>query len=288
MRQLSFPSFVPRRKPAAASVDTRKTAKRRRVRRWISWNLKPVLAAVALVIAASGLSIAWKGGAAAALGDALLAWSGSVGIAVNDVLVTGRNETSAEDVLAALKVRKGMPLFAFSPGDARERLLGLGWVRDARVERRLPDIIHVELEERAPAAIWQNEGALQLVDGSGAVIGAEAVARYRNLRIIVGRDAPDRFASLFAALETQPELLARVEAAIRVGQRRWNLKLDNGMEVLLPEERVAPAWKILADAVRKDALLERDLVHIDLRIPGRLVVRLSPEAANRRVAGRGA
>lgn len=288
MRQLSFPSFLMRRKDAPAAVRTRKTDKRRRARRWVSWNIKPVLAALCLVVAVSSVTLAWRGGAAEALGNALLAWSGSAGVAVNDVLVTGRVETSADDVLAALDVKKGTPLFAFSPNAARDRLVALGWVRDARVERRLPDLIHVELEERTPAAIWQNGGALQLVDETGAVIGSDAVARYRGLRIIVGSDAPETFAQLFTALETRPELMPHVAAAVRIGQRRWNLKLDNGMDVLLPEEGVAAAWKVLADAVRNDALLERDLVHIDLRIPGRLVVRLSPEAARTRVAGRGA
>jgi len=204
------------------------------------------------------------------------------------VLVVGRVETPADEILAALDVRRGSPLLAFSPAAARERLLALGWVRDARVERRFPNVVYVQLEERHPAAIWQNAGRLSVVDETGAVIGDDAVPRFATLRVIVGPDAPGQFAALFAVLETRPEMLEHVTAAVRIGGRRWNLRLANDMTVLLPEQNVAAAWRVLADAVRDGALMERDLVHIDLRIPDRLVLRLAPGAAQVRGDDRGA
>lgn len=295
MRQLTLPSLSPRkgvagtrRKLARGAVRPRKAPFRRRAPRWLLRLARPVVwIAAALTILLGGAAV-WRGGGGDTLQAALLAWTGSAGIAVEEVLVVGRVETSAAGLLAALNVEKGSPLFAFSPAAARERLLALGWVRDARVERRFPSVVYVNLEERRPAAIWQYAGGFSLVDDTGALIGADAVARFPSLPVIVGRDAPESFATLFAVLGTRPDLFDRVIAAVRVGGRRWNLKLDNGMAVLLPEEGVARSWRALANAAEDFGLLERDLVHIDLRIPDRLVMRLAPGMAKQHGAGGGA
>lgn len=300
MRQLTLPSMLPRRsarKGRAKAPRTtasrnaaisRRAARKRRAPRWLAGLLRPAVASVAVLAVLFGATVSWRSGGMDALGGAVLAWTGSAGVAVSDVLVVGRVETTAGQILAALDVREGSPLLAFSPAAARERLLALGWVRDARIERRFPNVIYVHLEERHPAAIWQHAGRFTLVDETGAVIGDEAVPRFSSLRVIVGPDAPEQFAALFSALETRPEMLEHVTAAVRVGGRRWNLRLANGMTVLLPEQDIATAWRVLADAVRDSALMERDLVHIDLRIPDRLVLRLSPGAARERGPDRGA
>jgi len=287
MRQLTFPSLLTRKAPRGAG-KSRRAPLRRRAPRWLMHLARPAVASTAAALILLVGFVTWRSGGVEVLGEALLSWTGSAGFAVEEVLVVGRVETPADQILAALDVRKGSPLFAFSPAAARERLLALGWVREARVERRFPDVVYVDLEERRPAAIWQNAGKFALVDEAGAVIGADAVSRFASLRIIVGPDAPDKFAVLFAALETRPEMLEHVTAAVRVGGRRWNLKLDNGMTVLLPEEGIATAWRTLGDAARDSALMERDLVHIDLRIPDRLVLRLTPGAAKVRGEDQGA
>ena len=300
MRQLTFPSVISRKvaPEGAAKVPQRASSRnaprgrrapiKRRAPLWPAGLLRPaILGAVALILLSGG-ALAWRNGGMDALGGALVSWTGSAGVAVGQVLVVGRVETPADQILAALDIRKGSPLLAFSPAAARERLLALGWVRDARVERRFPNVVYVHLEERHPAAIWQNAGRLALVDETGTVIGDEAILRFPSLRIIVGPDAPAQFAALFAALETRPEMLEHVTAAVRIGGRRWNLQLANGMTVLLPEQEIAAAWRMLADAVRNSALMEKDLIHIDLRIPDRLVLRLTPAAAQGRGDGRGA
>jgi cell division protein FtsQ len=291
MRQLTLPSLYPRRKAGKAKPTAGKGARRassrrkvslkRRMPAWAARALRPaIVGSIALILLSGGVA-AWRGGGIAALGEAagesILAWSGSAGIAVDNVLVEGREKTSAELILAALEVRRGMPLFAFSPDRARDRLLALGWVRDARVERRLPDTIFVDLMERRPAAIWQNKGKFALVDETGAVIGAEDVGQYGDLKVIVGADAPENFAELFDMLESQPDLKERVVAAVRVGLRRWNVKLDNDMTVLLPEDGIEEAWATLAAAAVESELLERNVTRIDLRMPDRVTVRRAPD-----------
>ena len=290
MRQLTLPALYPRRRSSKAKATAGKYARRsfsrrkisltRRMPAWMARRIKPaIIASIALILLSGGI-VAWRTGGIAALGTAVgqsvLTWTGSAGIAVDNVLVEGRRNTSAERILAALKVQRGMPLFAFSPEPARERLLALGWVRDARIERRLPDTIFVNLVERRPAAIWQNKGKFALVDETGAVIGVEDVGQYGDLRVIVGPDAPENFAELFDMLESQPDLKDQVVAAVRIGARRWNVKLDNDMTVLLPEGGIEQAWATLAAAVTEDELLERNVTRIDLRMPDRVTVRRVP------------
>jgi len=291
MRQLTLPSLYPRKKagkakPVAAKElrrgsNRRKASLKRRMPAWADRAIRPAIIGSVAVILLSGGITAWRSGGIAALGQALgesiVAWTGSAGIAVDNVLVEGREKTSTEVILAALQVERGMPLFAFSPDRARDRLLAIGWVRDARVERRMPDTIFVDLTERRPAAIWQNKGEFALVDETGAVIGAEDVGQYGDLRVIVGGDAPEHFAELFGMLESQPGLKDRVVAAVRVGSRRWNVKLDNDMTVLLPEAGIEEAWAALAEATRENALLERSVTQIDLRMADRVTVRRAPE-----------
>lgn len=303
MRQLTLPSLFPR-KPRdgegyggqTVMLDRRRTPARRvhraplrrRAPRWLAPLLRPVGCAMAATVALAMLSgaVIWRHGGFSAIGAAVeksvLDWTAEAGISVGEVLVEGRREISADQVLAALDVSRGSPLLAFSPARARERLLALGWVADARVERRLPGTIFVSLTEREPAAIWQHRGRFALVDRSGAVIGSDDVARYGHLRLIVGENAPAHFAALFEALESAPEITRRVEAAIRVGDRRWNLQLDNGVTLLLPEHDVDKAWIRFAHIAAEGALLQWDVARVDLRKPDRLSIRLSPEAAQQR------
>lgn len=290
MRQLTLPSLYPRAghagkvksaaKTAHGAKRRRKASLKRRLPSWAERALWPAAAGTVAVLLLGSAAVAWRSGGIAAIGEAtdeaIVGWSGSAGIAVSNVLVEGRHKTSVDSILAALQVQRGMPLFAFSPAEARERLLALGWVKEARVERRLPDTIYVDLVERTPAAIWQHKGKFALVDETGAVIGGGDVGQYSHLKVIVGADAPENFADLFDMLESQPDLKERVVAAVRIGDRRWNVKLDNDMTVLLPEDGIVDAWAKLARAAKEGSLLERDVTRIDLRMPDRLVVRRAP------------
>lgn len=289
MRQLTLPSLYPRPRRAAKATPAvgakpqrrgksrRLSSLKRRLPAWAERSLRPAVLGSIFLILLSVSVAAWRSGGFAQLGantnEAIVSWSASAGMAVGNVLVEGRHKTPVDRILAALEVERGMPLFAFSPAQGRERLLALGWVKDARVERRLPDTIFVDLVERQPAAIWQHKGEFALVDETGAVIGAEEVEQYSHLKVIVGDDAPENFADLFNMLESQPDLKERVVAAVRVGSRRWNVKLDNDMTVLLPEGDIAEAWATLARAAEENALLERNVTRIDLRMPDRVTVR---------------
>lgn len=212
-------------------------------------------------------------------GDRALVASAKLGLSVRDVFVEGRAETAPADILAAIGIRHGAPILAFDPRRAKSELEALAWIGRADVERRLPDTIYIRVVERAPLALWQNHGRMALIDREGVEIRGVDVRRFAHLPQVVGPDAPIHAAQLVALLETEPDIARRVTAAIRVGGRRWNLKLDNGIDVRLPEINAGAAWVRLAELVRKDGLLERDVTVVDLRLPDRLILRTVREVA---------
>ncbi len=262
-----------------------RSARRRAAPRWV----RPALwcGAVGLVAALVAASAMWLWSSGRAMGAldlarvALVDASAAAGLSVREVAVTGRDRVPRAAVLEAIAIERGTPLLALDPAAARRRLEALGWVREATVERRFPATVLVRLTERTPLALWQRQGRLVVVDREGVVIGGARAERFASLPVMVGDDAPAHAANLLAVMGAEPTLRARVKAVVRVGGRRWNIRLDNGIDVMLPEQGVAEAWRRLAEYERRHRLLERAIVAVDLRLPDRLVVRRAPPAGDR-------
>jgi cell division protein FtsQ len=209
--------------------------------------------------------------------DRIVDGTARLGLVVADVKVEGREATDRNAILAALGAAPGAPILAFNPARAKEQLEKLPWVRSAVVERRLPDTLYVRLVERKPLALWQHSGRIELIDREGTVIPVSQLDRFAKLPFVVGEHAARPAAELLDILATEPDLAARVSAAIRVGDRRWNLRIDNAIDVLLPADSPASAWTELANLERSSAILKRDVQVVDVRLPDRLVVRVNPE-----------
>ncbi|MCL2427855.1 MAG: FtsQ-type POTRA domain-containing protein [Alphaproteobacteria bacterium] len=219
-----------------------------------------------------------RGGTLASVRGELGATAGAVGLRVSKVEIDGRENTPEPLLSAALGVSKGTPILSFSVAAARSRIERLSWVESAIVERRLPDTIVVQLKERQPFAIWQSQGTFTLIDRSGQVIANQDLGRFGKLPLIVGTGAPQAAATLLDALASRPQLESHVVAAVRIGERRWNLHLDTGTDVLLPEGAPVAAIDRLIALEQAHALLERPLAVLDLRLPDRLVVRPQPDS----------
>jgi len=217
----------------------------------------------------------------AAFEESALSLSADAGLAVGHVLVEGRQFTDRKDVDAALGIERGQPIFAVDLAGARARLQALGWVRQASIARRLPDVVYVRIEERVPLALWQRDGQLSLIDRDGTVIGREDIAHWSHLPLVVGDGAETAAAQLVDALAAVPEVARHVDAAVRVSGRRWDLKLNGGIDVRLPEGDVAAALVRLDRLQRENALLDRDVMAVDLRLPDRLIVRTSPSGVRK-------
>lgn len=257
---------------------------RRRPRRWTArlrgglvWVGVPIVLAAGVIGAvltthsAAG-DFVWRSAS-----RRLLEASAELGFRVADIRVEGRATTDRDTILKALGARLGTPILAVDPVRAKQQLESLPWVRSALIERRLPDTIFVRLVEREPMALWQHGGKIELIDRTGAVIPVTRLDRFAKLPMVVGEDAARNAAALLAILSSEPDLAARVTAAVDVGGRRWNLRIDNSIDVLLPSDDPAVAWADLARLQRNDAILQRDVQAIDMRLPDRLVVRVTPE-----------
>lgn len=205
----------------------------------------------------------------------------AVGLPVQQVIIEGRGKTPEPLLRAALGVSPGDKLLGFSLEAARARIEQLAWVQHATVERRLPGTIVVTLLERRPYAVWQSGGKFVLIDRLGQLVAEQDPAKdataFATLPLVVGPGAPEAAAALLDQLAAYPELRSRVVAAVRVGERRWNLRLHNGADVMLPEGAEAPALAKLMELQSSQQLLDRPLQTVDMRLGDRLVVRPAPE-----------
>jgi cell division protein FtsQ len=262
-----------------ASWRKRSQRRRRVVPLWRSRRALTVGGLLLAAAVAGGGVWAWSERVPQRFADAvrssLVETAAGFGFRVREVFVVGRKHTPRPQLLAALGVDRGSPILALDPWDARARLVALPWVREASVERLLPDTVVVRLVEREPVALWQRRGTFSLLDGGGEVIAVDDVAPFRQLVVVVGDDAPAHVADLLRMLAKEPELAALVRAAVRIGGRRWNLRLDGDIDVRLPEQDPAAAWRRLADYQRQHRLLSKGLRSIDLRFGDRLIVRRS-------------
>jgi cell division protein FtsQ len=195
------------------------------------------------------------------------------GLRVQHIDIEGRQNTPQPLLRAALGIDTGMPILGVSLAAARQRVESLSWVQSAVVERQLPDTIVVKLNERRPFAIWQNDGKFMLIDRNGNVVAHQNVMDFRNLPLVVGPGAPQAAAALLDTLSSLPALQARVAAAVRVGDRRWDLQMNNKTEVMLPVGHEAAALGRLMQLQQSHDLLDRPLVAIDMRLPDRMVLR---------------
>ncbi|HVZ08902.1 cell division protein FtsQ/DivIB [Rhodopila sp.] len=202
--------------------------------------------------------------------------SAASGMRVQDIRIEGRENTPEPLLRAAIGIAKGDPMLGFSLEQTRARIETLSWVEHATVERRLPDTVVIFLEERRPYAVWQHQGKYVLVDRDGQVVADQDVAQFRNLPLIVGAGAPAAAKTLLTALTDRPALQTKVVAAVRVGERRWNLRMTNGMDVMLPEGHEAAALDRLTQLQQDMDVLDRPLLAIDMRLPDRLVFRPRP------------
>ena len=206
--------------------------------------------------------------------------SNELGIVVSDILVEGRYRTERNALLAAIATDRGVPILGIDLAALKSRIDALPWVRTATVERRLPDTLFVRLEERTPLALWQRDGALTLIDDRGIEIPGQNPRRFADLPIVIGSSAPARAHEFLALLSGQPDLRQRVRAVTWIGDRRWNVRVDSGVDVELPEHAPDKAWLHLAKLQRDHSVLDRDIIAIDLRLPNQLVVRVAPRVSS--------
>lgn len=277
--------LTPRQRQSQRIMREKAAQKKRKVF-WRKFQI--VVASITAVVVVSGGLWAWKSGAAARTVESTVAGAygltAKAGFAVQTLYLEGRNRTPMEVVERALSVRKGAPILRLSLNAMRERLEQIESIRFASVERELPGTLYVRIIEREPVALWQHEGRVVLVDDKGVVMAGIDRAPYRHLPLIVGADAPQHVGELIDILAAAPELAKKFKAAVRIGERRWNMRLAGGIEVKLPEKNPEIAWKKLAGLQDRQKLLDRNVKVIDLRLEDRLFIRTAPQQAAEQTA----
>ncbi|WP_306017483.1 cell division protein FtsQ/DivIB [Oceanicaulis sp. MMSF_3324] len=201
--------------------------------------------------------------------------------------VAGAERTGVEEIAMAVGAAPGLGLSRVDLVAARESIQSLSWVKSAEVLRLWPDRIAVLIEERQPYAVWQINQTHHVIDPDGYVIDAADPRDFLDLPRVVGEDANREAGAVIALLALHPEIRDRVTNAIRVGERRWNLRLQSGGDVLLPEDDPASALALLAAMHEERGVLDYEAQIFDLRNAGEMVMRPWPDRAAER-AGRGA
>lgn len=246
------------------------------------WGLYACAGAYAL---AGGFALGFSGGfdtVASASASGLRMVARAVTPDITELAMTGVPESRQVDVLMAVGASPGDPALLFDTGAARAAVEKLPWVAGAQVRRVLSGTIEIAVTARQPYAIWQRDGALSVIDRDGVVIETAHGTDFARLPLVVGKGANEAAHDFLAALERAPTLKSRVRAAVRVADRRWNLRLYNGIDIRLPEDGAGEAIAALAALDAEHGLFNRDIVAIDMRLADRITLRLSEEAAARR------
>ncbi len=273
---LPGPAIAPPPPRARGPVRTKERSHRAPPR-----GLGVVLAAA--LLGAAGLYGAVRGGQyqtfVAANGQPADILARAVGFPITAVTISGIKELTPLEILEGGGVSARNSLALLDAAALRDKLKTLPLVREATIRKLFPQDLAIAITEREPVALWQHDGQISLIAADGVPIDAVRDDRFNALPFVVGDGANRRLDEFLSLLAAAGELRDQIRAAVRVGDRRWTLKMRSGVEVALPEQDPSSALRRLADVERQSRVLEKDVLSLDLRIAGRITVRLSEDAA---------
>ena len=240
---------------------------------------------VLLLLGSAGFGIV-KGGhideLTGALSDTRNALANSAGFRITSVGINGRKQLSQDEVLAIGGVNGRSSLLFLDAATVRDKLKANPWIADATILKLYPGQLQIDIVERTAFALWQQDGRLSVISEDGAVLEPFVARRFVALPLVVGKGADSKARDFLALLDRYPQVRSVTKAAIFVGERRWNLRLKDGLDVRLPENDVGNALATLSKLDKDDKLFSRDITVVDMRLPDRLSVQLSEDAAKAR------
>ncbi len=248
-------------------------------------NRAGVAATVLILLGSAGFGIV-KGGhveeLTQALSDTRNALANSAGFRITTVGINGRKQLSQDEVLAIGGVNGRSSLLFLDAEAVRDKLKANPWIGEATVLKLYPGRLQIDIVERSAFALWQQDGHLSVIADDGAVLEPYVTRRFTSLPLVVGKGAETRARDFLALLDRYPQVRAVTKAVIFVGERRWNLRLKDGLDVRLPENDVGNALASLSKIDKEDKLFSRDIIAVDMRLSDRLIVQLSDDAAKAR------
>jgi cell division protein FtsQ len=242
-------------------------------------------ATVLMLLGSAGFGIV-KGGhldeLTAAASDTRNAIANSAGFRIKTVAINGRKQLTQDEVLAIGGVNGRSSLLFLDAALVRDKLKANPWIAEATVQKLYPGQLQINIVERTAFALWQQDGRLSVISEDGAVLEPYVSNRFMALPLVVGKGAESRARDFLARLDRYPQLRAATKAAVLIGERRWNLRLKDGLDIRLPEHDVDNALATVSKLDKEEHLFSRDIVAVDLRLPDRLTVQLSEDAAKAR------
>ncbi len=232
-----------------------------------------VLGCIALLVLAGWL---WRGQwprqKRAELKEITLQATQEMGFAIKDLSVEGRKYTDKKELLDALRLSSGAPIFTFDPHGAYARIMKLPWTKSVVILRNLPNKIVVQLVERKPVARWQHDKKTIVIDAEGKELKAAKIDQFSHLPLIVGDVASTQTEELLSLLAGFPMISQSLKAAVRVAERRWNLHLRPDITVRLPEADVFDAMTRLTKLIKEQKITDRNVKAIDLRLAEKVFI----------------
>lgn len=206
----------------------------------------------------------------------------AAGMRIASVSLSGHRQVSREEIFTAAGVTDKSSLLFLDVMEARTKLEAIPWVAEATVRKLYPDRLQITVTEREAFALWQLNGQVQVIAADGTVLSAKFEPRLATLPFVVGQGAATRARDFLAVLDRYPAIRDQVRAAVFVAERRWNLRLKNGIDIRLPERDMERALDTLVRLDNDKKLLNRDITAVDFRLADRITVRLSDVAAQAR------
>lgn len=259
------------RNPQASGVPAKLTALGR-------LEMTPRGVILSAMAGAAVLGLVLFGGAQAGRAGALFsggvdAMASGMGLKLARVHVAGASAEATPAIRAALALEAGSPMTGLDLDALRQQVEAVGWVEHARVVRLLPDTLIVEVTEHDRLAVWQANGRIQVIDGQGRIIRGADARRHPELPLVVGAGAETAAAAILPLIAERPRLASRIDAVIRVDERRWDLRLKDGGRILLPATGEDEALILLDSLDQRRRVLEMGFSQLDLRTPGDFAVR---------------
>lgn len=214
----------------------------------------------------------------ASFSDGVNSITAGMGLKLKRVHVAGASAEAEPAIQQALGLHAGQPITGLDLDALQARVQAVGWVKEARVVRLLPDTLIVEVKEHDRLAVWQDAGRIMVIDARGQVIDGADARRYPALPLVVGKGADVAASEILPLLSQRPRLMNRVDALVRVDERRWDLRLKDGSLIQLPATEQEAALIRLDALDQRERLLDLGFARVDLRTPDEVAVRPSSDA----------
>ena len=271
-------------KPRAKAPAAREPARRGKAAAQAGSSVSPKIiligAAAALVLGMiAALATGGRGEMlVAGVGHGIDGRFGDAGFRLKTIHVQGASAMATADIVKAAEIYKDQPILGLDLGGLRGKVEKVGWVKQARIVRLLPDTLVIAVEERRQLAVWQHGGRSVVIDDQGATIPEADPARFSKLPLVVGVGADAHASEILPLVAQRPKLMERLEALVRVDDRRWDLRLKDGSLVQLPSAGEEDALAQLETLDNRSRILELGFERIDLRNPDVVAVRPRPAA----------